>query len=59
MAGLCSGLTEAVVVCPFETVKVRLQAEHNITMAQVRFMKYLELNNLLSVIAKKHSCSSP
>ena len=38
MAGLCSGLTEAVVVCPFETVKVRLQAEHNITISQVSLL---------------------
>jgi hypothetical protein len=27
LAGLCSGLTEAVVVNPFENVKVRLQTE--------------------------------
>ena len=26
LAGLCSGLTEAVVINPFEVVKVRLQA---------------------------------
>lgn len=29
MAGLCAGLTEAVVVNPFEVVKVRLQTDHS------------------------------
>jgi solute carrier family 25 2-oxodicarboxylate transporter 21 len=33
LAGLCSGLTEAVVINPFEVVKVRLQAERG-TFAQ-------------------------
>ncbi|KAH7714165.1 Protein R11.1, partial [Aphelenchoides avenae] len=32
VAGLCSGLTEAVVICPFEVVKVRLQSEHNVAV---------------------------
>ncbi len=27
LAGLCSGLTEAIVINPFEVVKVKLQAE--------------------------------
>uniref|UniRef100_A0A914V8A9 Mitochondrial 2-oxodicarboxylate carrier n=1 Tax=Plectus sambesii TaxID=2011161 RepID=A0A914V8A9_9BILA len=30
LAGLCSGLTEAFVICPFEVVKVRLQSERNV-----------------------------
>ncbi|XP_060554594.1 mitochondrial 2-oxodicarboxylate carrier-like, partial [Ruditapes philippinarum] len=34
LAGLCSGLTEAVVINPFEVVKVKLQAERNVVIAQ-------------------------
>jgi hypothetical protein len=34
LAGFFSGLTEAVVVCPFEVVKVQLQSEHNIALNQ-------------------------
>lgn len=30
LSGLCSGLTEAVVINPFEVVKVKLQAERNV-----------------------------
>ena len=29
LAGLCSGLTEALVINPFEVVKVKLQAERS------------------------------
>jgi hypothetical protein len=29
MAGLCSGLTEAVIINPFEVVKVKLQADRH------------------------------
>lgn len=35
LAGLCCGLTEAVVVNPFEVVKIRLQAERHIKLSQV------------------------
>ncbi|CAD6185480.1 unnamed protein product [Caenorhabditis auriculariae] len=35
-AGLCSGLTEAIVICPFEVVKVRLQSERNVSIAEQR-----------------------
>lgn len=35
MAGLCAGLTEAVVINPFEVVKVRLQAERGVTLGEV------------------------
>ncbi|CAJ0935598.1 unnamed protein product, partial [Mesorhabditis belari] len=35
LAGLCSGMTEAVVVCPFETVKVRLQSMKNANPKEV------------------------
>uniref|UniRef100_A0A915EM02 Mitochondrial 2-oxodicarboxylate carrier n=1 Tax=Ditylenchus dipsaci TaxID=166011 RepID=A0A915EM02_9BILA len=34
LAGLFSGLTEAIVVCPFEVVKVRLQSEHNVVLKE-------------------------
>jgi len=34
LAGLSSGLTEAVVINPFEVIKVKLQAERNV-FAQV------------------------
>ncbi|KAI1718589.1 mitochondrial carrier protein [Ditylenchus destructor] len=34
LAGLCSGLTEAFVICPFEVIKVRLQSEHNVTIQE-------------------------
>ncbi|KAI3409820.1 hypothetical protein GPALN_006195 [Globodera pallida] len=34
MSGLFTGLTEAVLVCPFEVVKVRLQSELNTPLAQ-------------------------
>lgn len=33
LAGFCSGLTEAVIICPFEVVKVKLQSER-IAVAQ-------------------------
>ena len=36
LAGLFAGLTEAVVINPFEAVKVRLQAERQ-QFSQVRF----------------------
>lgn len=35
MAGLCSGLTEAIVINPFEVVKVKLQAERNVALSEV------------------------
>lgn len=35
LAGLCSGLTEAVVINPFEVVKVKLQAERNVALSEV------------------------
>ncbi|KIH69577.1 2-oxodicarboxylate carrier 2 domain protein [Ancylostoma duodenale] len=34
MAGLFCGFTEAVVICPFEVVKVRLQAERNVSLRE-------------------------
>ncbi|XP_074649021.1 mitochondrial 2-oxodicarboxylate carrier-like [Tubulanus polymorphus] len=34
LAGLCSGLTEAVVINPFEVVKVKLQAERGVSLKQ-------------------------
>ncbi|KAI6219547.1 hypothetical protein M3Y99_01652500 [Aphelenchoides fujianensis] len=34
LAGLCSGLTEAVVICPFEVVKVRLQSDRTAVKAE-------------------------
>lgn len=34
LSGLCSGLTEAVVINPFEVVKVKLQAERNVFKEQ-------------------------
>ncbi|EYC15193.1 hypothetical protein Y032_0037g3373 [Ancylostoma ceylanicum] len=34
MAGLFCGFTEAVVICPFEVVKVRLQAERNVSLKE-------------------------
>ncbi|VDO73101.1 unnamed protein product [Heligmosomoides polygyrus] len=34
MAGLFCGFTEAVVICPFEVVKVRLQAERGVSLMQ-------------------------
>lgn len=34
LAGLLSGITEAFVICPFEAVKVRLQSEMNVSLAQ-------------------------
>lgn len=34
LAGLCSGLTEAFVINPFEVVKVRLQAERNVSLTE-------------------------
>ncbi|XP_014664860.1 PREDICTED: mitochondrial 2-oxodicarboxylate carrier-like [Priapulus caudatus] len=34
MAGLCSGLTEAIVINPFEVVKVRLQAERDVILGE-------------------------
>ncbi|CAI2357853.1 unnamed protein product [Caenorhabditis sp. 36 PRJEB53466] len=36
LAGLFSGLTEAVVICPFEVVKVRLQADRNSSVKEQR-----------------------
>ncbi|CAB3410475.1 unnamed protein product [Caenorhabditis bovis] len=36
IAGLFSGLTEAVVICPFEVVKVCLQADRNTSISQQR-----------------------
>uniref|UniRef100_A0A914HAJ2 Mitochondrial 2-oxodicarboxylate carrier n=1 Tax=Globodera rostochiensis TaxID=31243 RepID=A0A914HAJ2_GLORO len=36
LAGLLSGLTEAIVICPFEVVKVRLQTELNVSLAEQR-----------------------
>lgn len=35
-AGLFSGLTEAIVICPFEVVKVRLQADRNSSVKEQR-----------------------
>jgi len=35
LAGLCSGITEAFVICPFEVVKVRLQSDRS-TLAEKR-----------------------
>uniref|UniRef100_A0A7E4VLH1 Mitochondrial 2-oxodicarboxylate carrier n=1 Tax=Panagrellus redivivus TaxID=6233 RepID=A0A7E4VLH1_PANRE len=37
LAGLCSGLTEAVVVCPFETVKVHMQADRSVKQHHTTF----------------------
>ncbi|PIO77094.1 hypothetical protein TELCIR_00806, partial [Teladorsagia circumcincta] len=34
MAGLFCGFTEAVVICPFEVVKVRLQAERGVSLRE-------------------------
>lgn len=34
-AGLMSGCTEAIVICPFEVVKVRLQSEHSVKLSEV------------------------
>ncbi|XP_045164759.1 mitochondrial 2-oxodicarboxylate carrier-like [Mercenaria mercenaria] len=34
LAGLCSGLTEAVVINPFEVIKVKLQAERNVLLSE-------------------------
>ncbi|KHJ97470.1 2-oxodicarboxylate carrier 2 domain protein [Oesophagostomum dentatum] len=34
MAGLFCGFTEALVICPFEVVKVRLQAERNVSLME-------------------------
>uniref|UniRef100_A0A1I7TZJ0 Mitochondrial 2-oxodicarboxylate carrier n=1 Tax=Caenorhabditis tropicalis TaxID=1561998 RepID=A0A1I7TZJ0_9PELO len=36
MAGLFSGLTEAIVICPFEVVKVRLQADRKSSVKEQR-----------------------
>ena len=30
-----SGCTEAIVICPFEVVKVRLQSEHSVQLKEV------------------------
>ena len=53
MAGLCSGLTEAIVINPFEVVKVRLQAERQ-QFSQVGMNKLspntCQGHNALSVI---------
>lgn len=40
LAGLCSGLTEAIVICPFEVVKVRLQSERNVKLKDVSLFAY-------------------
>jgi len=36
LAGLCSGLTEAIVINPFDRVKVKLQAETGVSLGQQR-----------------------
>ena len=39
LAGLGSGLTEAVVINPFERVKVQLQSEKNVKLKDVSVFK--------------------
>ena len=41
LSGLCSGLTEAFVINPFEVVKVKLQAERDV----FKKVKYCISNN--------------
>ena len=35
IAGMLSGCTEGIIVCPFELVKIRQQAERNVKFSEV------------------------